>query len=198
MAQRTATIRRHTTETQIELTLHLDGTGQFSGHCDSGFFQHMLELLARHGRFDLTIDAKGDTYVDDHHLIEDIGIALGRAFAGALGDMRGIVRYGSFLLPMDESLILVGLDISGRAYLGYGLDIPTETVGVFDTQLVEEFFLGFTRGLGATVHLKQLAGHNSHHIIEATFKGFARALKDAVAIDSQYKDEIPSTKGTIL
>lgn len=197
-APRTATIHRDTTETQIQLMVALDGTGIYKGSCGCGFFDHMLELFCRHGRFDITLDATGDTHVDYHHLIEDLGITLGRAFQTGLGDMRGIVRYGSFLLPMDEALILVGLDISGRAYLGYALEIPTEKVGDFDTELVEEFFLAFTRGLGATLHLRQLSGKNSHHIIEATFKGFARALKDAVAIDEKYSQQIPSSKGTIL
>lgn len=195
---RKATIQRKTQETQIELTIDVDGTGRYSGQCASGFFDHMLTLLARHGRFDITLDAKGDTHVDDHHLIEDLGIVLGRALDEALGERRGIVRYGSFLLPMDESLILVGLDISGRAYYASTLEIPTEKVGTFDTELVDEFFYGFTRGLGCTLHIQQLAGSNSHHIIEATFKGFARALKDAVTIDPEFALEIPSTKGTIL
>ena len=195
---RTVEKQRNTTETQISLKLNIDGTGKYSGECNSGFLSHMLELFTRHGRFDMHINAVGDVHVDDHHIVEDVGILIGRAFADALGDMRGIKRYGNFLLPMDESLVLVGLDISGRSYLGYQLEIPTQKVGSFDTELVEEFFFGFSRGLGATIHLKQLAGSNSHHIIEAAFKGFARALAEAVSIDENYKDEIPSTKGTIL
>ena len=157
----------------------------------------MLTLFARHGRFDLDLVCDGDTYVDDHHSVEDIGIALGQAFEQALGDKRGITRYGSFILPMDESLILTAVDISGRAHLNYDLHIPTQKVGTFDTELTEEFFLGFVRNANMTLHLKQLEGKNSHHIIEGTFKSVARTLKQAVAIEERFKDEIPSTKGVL-
>ncbi|MFV0401096.1 MAG: imidazoleglycerol-phosphate dehydratase HisB [Oscillospiraceae bacterium] len=197
---RTAEITRNTNETQITLSLNLDGRGEFSGTSGGGFLDHMLELFARHGRFDLNIQGKGDVQVDLHHLTEDTGITLGKAFAQALGEMRGIARYGSFLLPMDEALVMVALDISGRPHLGYELALPSQRVGDFDTELVEEFFLGFVRGLGMTLHLRQLAGHNTHHIIEAAFKGFGRAMAQAVAVekDERFADEIPSTKGTIL
>lgn len=194
---RKAEVTRNTRETQIALLLELDGTGIYEGSCGVGFLDHMLELFAHHGRFDLRIRATGDTQVDDHHLTEDLGIALGRAFAQALGDMRGIVRYGSFLLPMDESLVLVGLDISGRAHLGYDVDLPLAKVGSFDTELAEEFFWGFVRNLGMTLHFKQLSGRNTHHLLEAMFKGFGRALAQAVAIDQRFADQIPSTKQTI-
>ena len=162
-----------------------------------GFLDHMLTLLARHARFDLYVKAKGDVYVDDHHTVEDIGIVLGQAFAEAVGDKKGICRYGSCILPMDEALIICAVDISGRDYLGYSLEIPTEKVGTFDTELNEEFWLGFTRNAGVTLHLQQLAGKNSHHIIEGAFKAAARALKQAVSIDAAYADEIPSTKGLL-
>ena len=194
---RTAAIERNTNETQIQLELNLDGTGKYDIQTDVGFLNHMLELFARHGRFDLAIRAKGDVQTDDHHLTEDVGIVLGQAFAQALGEMRGIVRYGSFLLPMDEALVLAAVDISGRPCLGYTLQLPGAKVGSFDTELVEEFFLGFTRNLKATLHLQQLAGKNTHHIIEAAFKGFGRAMAQAVAIDAAYKDQVPSTKGML-
>jgi imidazoleglycerol-phosphate dehydratase len=157
----------------------------------------MLTLFARHGRFDLYVKAKGDVYVDDHHTVEDVGIVLGQAFAEAVGDKKGICRYGSFILPMDEALILCAADISGRDYLGYALDIPTEKVGTFDTELMEEFWLGFVRNARVTMHLRQLAGSNSHHIMEGAFKAAARALRQAVSIDSDYADEVPSTKGLL-
>lgn len=191
-------IKRNTTETQIELSINLDGTGVYNIETPCGFLNHMMELFTRHGRFDITINASADTHVDYHHLTEDIGIVLGRAFAEALGDMAGINRYGNFLLPMDEALVLVAVDISGRSTLGYQVNIPTQKIGDFDTDLVEEFLQGFTRGLGASVHAKQMAGTNSHHIVEAVFKGLARAMKEAVAIDEKFKNQIPSTKGTIL
>lgn len=194
---RQSAITRDTTETQIELTLNLDGTGRCECATGAGFLDHMLELFARHGRFDLSVRCTGDSRVDFHHTTEDVGIVLGRAFAEALGEMRGVARYGSFLLPMDEALVQVAVDLSGRAYLAYKLAPPTQKVGNFDTELVQEFFLGFVRSLGATVHLTQLAGENSHHIIEAAFKSFARALAQAVAVDSAIGDAIPSTKGTI-
>ena len=194
---RTAQIDRKTNETDISLCLELDGTGKSEIESGVGFLDHMLTLFARHGRFDLTLKCDGDTYVDDHHSVEDIGIALGQAFAQALGDKRGILRYGSCILPMDESLILTAADISGRPYLNYDLRIPTEKVGTFDTELVEEFFLGFVRNSGMTVHIKQLEGKNSHHIIEGTFKSIARTLRTAVSIEERFKDEIPSTKGVL-
>ncbi|MEE3492850.1 imidazoleglycerol-phosphate dehydratase HisB [Ruminococcus sp.] len=194
---RTAQITRTTKETDIRLTLNLDGTGKSEIHSGVGFLDHMLTLFAKHGRFDLDLTCNGDTEVDDHHSVEDIGIALGQAFEQALGDKRGIVRYGSFILPMDETLILSAVDISGRSYLNYDLQIPTQKVGTFDTELAEEFFLGFVRNANLTLHLKQLEGKNSHHIIEGTFKSFGRTMKQAVAIDEAYRDEIPSTKGVL-
>ncbi len=194
---RTAEIKRTTKETDIALTLDLDGTGKSEINSGVGFLDHMLTLFAKHGRFDLTLTCNGDTYVDDHHSVEDIGIALGQAFDMALGDKRGIVRYGSFILPMDETLILSAVDISGRSYLNYDLHIPTEKVGTFDTELTEEFFWGFVRNANLTLHIKQLEGKNSHHIIEGAFKCVARTMKQAVAIDSRFSDEIPSTKGVL-
>ena len=194
---RTAEINRKTNETDIRLTLDLDGTGKSEIHSGVGFLDHMLTLFARHGRFDLTLTCDGDTYVDDHHSVEDIGIALGQAFEQALGDKRGIVRYGSFILPMDETLILSAVDISGRSHLNFDLHIPTQKVGTFDTELAEEFFLGFVRNANLTLHIKQLEGKNSHHIIEGTFKAFGRTMKQAVAIDENFRDEIPSTKGVL-
>ena len=190
-------IVRKTNETNIRLSLNLDGTGESNINSGVGFLDHMLTLFARHGRFDLHLSCDGDTYVDDHHTVEDIGIALGQAFTQALGDKRGIIRYGSFILPMDETLILCAVDISGRSYLNFDLHIPTQKVGTFDTELAEEFFLGFVRNANLTLHIKQLEGKNSHHIIEGTFKAFGRTMKQAVAIDDQFKDEIPSTKGVL-
>jgi imidazoleglycerol-phosphate dehydratase len=194
---RTAQITRTTFETDIKLSLNLDGKGESKIDTGCGFLDHMLTLFAKHGRFDLTVLCKGDTYVDYHHTAEDIGIVLGKAFNDALGDKKGIVRYGDITLPMDETLILSAVDISGRAYLGYKLDIPTERVGNFDTELVEEFWLAFTRNLNCTLHIVQLAGSNSHHIIEGAFKSVARSLKKAVAIDPDFANEIPSTKGVL-
>lgn len=190
-------IVRKTNETNIRLNLNLDGTGESNINSGVGFLDHMLTLFARHGRFDLHLSCDGDTYVDDHHTVEDIGIALGQAFTQALGDKHGIIRYGSFILPMDETLILCAVDISGRSYLNYDLHIPTQKVGTFDTELAEEFFLGFVRNASLTLHIKQLEGKNSHHIIEGTFKAFGRTMKQAVAIDDQFKNEIPSTKGVL-
>ena len=194
---RNATINRKTAETDIALKLNLDGKGTSSVNSGCGFLDHMLTLFAKHGRFDLAVCCKGDTFVDDHHTVEDIGIALGQAFADALGEKRGITRYGDTVLPMDEALILTAVDISGRGYLGYELQIPTEKVGTFDTELVEEFWLAFTRCAGITLHIRQLSGRNSHHIIEGAFKSVARSLRAAVAIDRDYSDEIPSTKGVL-
>lgn len=194
---RQAEIKRTTAETDISLVLNLDGKGESTIDTGCGFLNHMLTLFAKHGRFDLNVTCKGDVDVDYHHTTEDIGIALGEAFSQALGDKRGITRYGSFALPMDETLILTAVDFSGRSYLGYGLEIPTEKVGDFDTELTEEFWLGFVRKAECNLHIRQLAGTNSHHIIEGTFKSAARAMKQAVAIDEDYKDEIPSTKGVL-
>ncbi len=194
---RIAKIERNTAETQISLELNLDGSGASQIDSGCGFLDHMLTLFAKHGRFDLTLSCKGDTEVDDHHTVEDIGISLGKAFAKALGDKRGIVRYGSMILPMDEALILSATDLSGRGILCYGLDIPTEKVGEFDTELVKEFWLGFVRNAACALHVKQLAGENSHHIIEGTFKSVGRTLRQAVAIDAAFADEIPSTKGVL-
>ena len=192
---RTSEITRNTAETKITLKLNLDGTGKSQIDTGVGFLDHMLTLFAAHGKFDLTVICNGDTGVDDHHSVEDIGICLGQAFQQALGDKRGITRYGSFLLPMDEALILSAVDISGRSCLCYGLEIPTQKIGTFDTELVEEFFLGFTRNCPMSLHLRQLAGTNSHHIVEGAFKSVGRALKAAVALDGS--NDIPSTKGVL-
>ena len=194
---RTAKINRQTAETNIALTLNLDGSGKSEIQTGCGFLDHMLTLFAKHGRFDLSVCCKGDTYVDDHHTVEDIGICLGQAFFNALADKKGIRRYGNMILPMDESLILSAVDLSGRGYLGLALQIPTEKVGTFDTELVEEFFLAFIRNAQCTLHIRQLAGSNSHHIIEGTFKSVARSLREAVSIDDAFADEIPSTKGVL-
>ena len=194
---RTSQINRKTAETDISLKLNLDGKGKSLVASGCGFLDHMLILFARHAGFDLELTCKGDTFVDYHHTAEDIGICLGQAVKEALGDKRGIVRYGSMLLPMDEALILTAVDISGRGVLRFSLDIPTEKVGDFDTELVKEFFLAFVRESDITVHIRQLDGENSHHIIEGTFKSFARSLRQAVATDEKFKDEIPSTKGVI-
>jgi len=194
---RQAQLERNTAETRIKLTLNLDGTGESSIRSGCGFLDHMLTLFAKHGRFDLNVVCQGDVQVDDHHTVEDIGICLGQAFAQALGDKRGIIRYGSMTLPMDEALILTAVDLSGRSFLAYDLDIPTQKVGTFDTELVEEFWLAFTRCAGLTLHIRQLAGKNSHHIIEGTFKSVARSLRQAVSIDPAFADEIPSTKGVL-
>ena len=192
---RTSDITRNTAETKIQLKLNLDGTGKADIDTGVGFLNHMLTLFAAHGKFDLTVKCAGDVEVDDHHSVEDIGICLGQAFQAALGDKRGITRYGSFLLPMDEALILCAVDISGRSCLCYGLEIPTEKIGTFDAELVEEFFLGFTRNCPMSLHLRQLSGTNSHHIVEGAFKSVGRALKAAVALDGS--NEIPSTKGVL-
>ena len=192
---RTCEVNRKTAETDIQLSLNLDGTGKSSVDTGCGFLDHMLTLFAAHGKFDLTVRCAGDAEVDDHHSVEDIGICLGTAFREALGDKRGITRYGSMLLPMDEALILCAVDISGRSCLVFALDIPTEKIGTFDTELVEEFFLAFVRNCPMSLHVKQLAGRNSHHIVEGAFKAAARALKTAAAADGS--DEIPSTKGVL-
>ena len=192
---RTCKMTRKTAETDICLELNLDGTGKSSVDTGVGFLNHMLTLFAAHGKFDLTVVCRGDTEVDDHHSVEDIGICLGTAFREALGDKRGITRYGSFLLPMDEALILCAVDLSGRSCLCDELEIPTQKIGTFDTELVEEFLLGFVRSCPMSLHLRQLAGKNAHHIVEGAFKGLGRALKQAVALDGS--GEIPSTKGVL-
>ena len=194
---RTADIIRNTTETQISLKLNLDGSGKSTIATGVGFLDHMLTLFSRHGRFDLELTCTGDTWVDDHHTTEDVGIALGQAFKTALADKKGVMRYGSTILPMDEALILTAVDLSGRGYLGYELQIPTEKVGSFDTELVEEFWLGFVRNCDCTLHIRKLSGTNSHHIIEGAFKSAGRSLRAAVAIDAAFADEIPSTKGVL-
>ena len=199
---RQAHIERNTTETQISIDLSLDGTGicEINKGCDNhgcGFLDHMLELFSRHGRFDIKLFYNGDTHVDYHHTAEDVGIVLGQAFAMALGEKKGIRRYGQMILPMDEALILTAVDISGREYLGYDLDIPSRKVGDFDTELVQEFWLGFVRNAGCCIHIKQLAGENSHHIIEGAFKSAARSLKEAVSINAEDPNSIPSTKGLL-
>ena len=192
---RTAAINRKTAETDIMLTLNLDGTGKSTVKTGVGFLDHMLTLFAAHGKFDLEVTCNGDTWVDDHHSAEDIGICLGQAFQQALGDKRGLTRYGSYLLPMDEALIQTAVDISGRSFLGYGLEIPTEKIGTFDTELVEEFWLAFVRQCPMSLHIRQLAGKNSHHIVEGCFKSVARSLRMAVASDGT--NDIPSTKGVL-
>lgn len=194
---RIADIVRVTAETNIHLTLDLDGSGAGDISTGCGFLDHMLTLFARHGRFDLTVTCTGDTQVDDHHTVEDIGICLGDAFSKALGDRRGITRYGCTTLPMDEALILTAVDISGRGMLCCDLSIPTEKVGRFDTELVEEFLLAFVRRAELTLHVRQLAGRNSHHIIEGLFKSMARTLRTAAAVDPSCPNEIPSTKGVL-
>lgn len=194
---RQAQISRKTAETDICLSLWIDGSGVYQNETGCGFLDHMLDLFARHGRFDLSVQCAGDTKVDYHHTAEDVGIVLGSAFKQALGDGRGITRYGSMLLPMDETLMLCAIDLSGRAVLGWQAEIPTQKVGEFDTELAKEFWLAFTRTLGCSLHFKQLAGENSHHIIEAMFKSAGRALAAAVKIDPAYPQEIPSTKGVL-
>ena len=194
---RCAEIVRNTRETQITLKLNLDGSGLCTINTGIGFLDHMLTLFVSHGNFDLEIQCVGDTQVDDHHSVEDIGICLGMAFAEALGSMAGIYRYGNIILPMDEALILCAADISGRCHLEYDLAIPTEKVGTFDTELVREFFLAFVRKAGITLHFKQLSGMNSHHIIECAFKAFARTMRQAAAIEPSQQGRIPSTKGVL-
>jgi imidazoleglycerol-phosphate dehydratase len=194
---RISEIKRKTNETDISLKLNIDGTGLSVINSGCGFLDHMFTLFASHGRFDLDITCKGDTEVDYHHTAEDIGICLGKAFFEALGDKKGIMRYGSMILPMDEALIIAAVDLSGRDALGYALNIPTEKVGDFDTELVKELWLGFVREAKCALHLNQLAGENSHHIIEGAFKAAGRAFKAAVAINPEAADEIPSTKGVL-
>ena len=193
---RTATVTRNTRETQITLTIDLDGTGKADLHTGIGFFDHMLDGFARHGLFDLTVQCRGDLEVDCHHTIEDVGIALGTAIKEALGDKAGLVRYGSCLLPMDETLILGAVDLSGRGMLCWDVALPTDKVGTFDTELAKEFWLAFTRKAGCTLHLRKVAGENSHHILEGVFKAAGRSLKQAVALTGD--DDIPSTKGSLV
>ena len=194
---RTSQIIRNTAETKIQLTLNLAGTGKGDIATGCGFLDHMLTLFARHGRFDLTVRCEGDTDVDFHHTTEDIGICLGKAFSQALGDKRGITRYGDSCLPMDERLMLAAVDISGRGMLCWDLPIPTQKVGCFDTELTQEFFIALARDAGLTLHVRKIAGTNSHHIIEGAFKAVGRCLRTAVRIDPDCADEIPSTKGLI-
>ena len=194
---RRAEIKRKTAETDIALTLDLDGSGKSVISTGCGFLDHMLTLFAAHGKFDLTVKCVGDTYVDYHHTTEDIGIALGEAFALALGDKKGILRYGDEILAMDEAVVLSSVDLSGRAYLGWFVTIPTEKVGDFDTELVEEFWYGFIRKAACALHVRLLSGRNSHHIIEGVYKSVARSLRAAVAVDARFAGEIPSTKGVL-
>ena len=194
---RNASIERKTAETDIKLTLELDGSGKAEIDSGVGFMDHMLTLFAKHGGFDLQLSCSGDTYVDDHHSTEDMGIALGQAFAKALGDKKGIFRYGDTTLPMDEALILTAVDISGRPFLGWDLPIPCMKVGTFDTELVQEFWTAFVRNAGITMHVREFAGVNAHHIIEGCFKSAARSLKKAAAIDPAAADQLPSTKGVL-
>ena len=194
---RTAAIERKTAETDIRLTLTLEGAGLSDVDTGCGFMDHMLTLFAKHGRFDLAVRCTGDTNVDYHHTVEDLGIVLGAAFAQALGDKRGISRYGSCVLPMDEALILTAVDLSGRAYLGFELPLAAQKVGDFDTELVKEFFMAFARSAACALHIRELAGENTHHVIEGAFKSFGRTMRAAAAIDPEAADEIPSTKGTL-
>jgi len=195
---RKSEIKRQTSETSISCVLDIDGKGAYKIETGCGFLDHMLELFSRHGRFDIDLSCSGDVHVDYHHTVEDVGIVLGRAFSQALGDRAGIKRYGSMILPMDEALVVSAVDVSGRAWVNFGLSIPSQKIGDFDTELVIEFFIAFARELGAAVHLYQLSGQNSHHIVEAAFKGFARALAQAAEFDEKSDGEIPSTKGTIM
>lgn len=194
---RTSEIKRETKETAIRLSINIDGTGKSEIDTGCGFLDHMLTLFAKHGRFDLNVKCKGDTNVDDHHTVEDVGICLGRAFAEALGNKMGTVRYGNMILPMDEALVISAVDLSGRSGLSYKLEIPTEKVGTFDTELVEEFWLAFVREARCTLHLVQISGTNSHHIIECAFKSAARSMRQAVSLEEGFENEIPSTKGVL-
>ena len=195
---RTSDVTRSTAETEVKLSLNLDGTGKSSINTGVGFLDHMLELFARHGKFDLDVMCNGDTHVDNHHSVEDIGICLGTAFSQALGEARGISRFSDVTLPMDEALVLCAVDISGRSHLSLDIKLPDRTVGVMDTELFEEFLQAFVRKAGLTVHIRMLDGKNAHHILEACFKAFARALRTAVKHDEELGDEIPSTKGVIV
>ena len=194
---RTSTVERNTNETKIKLTLNIDGSGEAKIKSGIGFLDHMLNLFAAHGSFDLHVDCDGDTFVDDHHSVEDIGICLGMAIKECIADKKGVMRYGSMLLPMDEALVLCALDISGRSYLAFDCNFPSEKIGSFDTELVNEFFAALARTAGITLHIKKISGNNSHHIAEAAFKATARALKQAVSIDAANANVIPSTKGSL-
>jgi len=194
---RSAQITRKTAETNIDVQVNLDGTGAYDNQTGVGFFDHMLDQLARHSLIDMTIRCQGDLHIDDHHSVEDVGIALGQALAEALGDKRGIVRYGACLLPMDDALVRAALDLSGRPYLVWNMDLPTAKIGTFDTELVREFFQAFSTHSGMTLHIDALHGFNSHHLAEAAFKAVARALRDAVETDPRKADAIPSTKGAL-
>lgn len=194
---REATITRTTDETQIEVALNLDGTGVYDNQTGVGFFDHMLDQLSRHSLIDLTIRAKGDLHVDDHHTVEDTGIAIGQALTRALGDKKGIRRYGSFLLAMDDSLVRAALDLSARPFLVWNVDFPAEKIGTFDTQLVREFFQALSTHGGITLHVDRIHGINSHHIAEAAFKAVARALREAVEVDPRMAGALPSTKGAL-
>jgi imidazoleglycerol-phosphate dehydratase len=194
---RTGTAARKTSETDVKVAINLDGSGVCDTKTGVGFLDHMLSLFSRHGRFDLTVECRGDTAVDDHHSVEDVGICLGAAFSTALGDKSGINRYGHSVIPMDESLVMTAVDISGRAFLAFSVELPAGKVGTFDTELVKEFLLGFVRKAEVTLHVKQLAGENTHHIIEAIFKSLARSLRDASSVDATLGGEIPSTKGVL-
>lgn len=197
MAGRIAYIERKTNETDIKLELHIDGSGQTKIDTEIGFFDHMLNSFARHGFFDLKVLVKGDLYVDSHHTIEDTGIVLGQAIKKAIGDKKGIKRYGQRILPMDETLMLCALDLSGRPYFSYDMNLTVDRVGYFDTEMVKEFFYAVSYGAGMNLHLKQLDGSNNHHIIEAAFKAFAKALDEATQIDPRMKDTVLSTKGSL-
>lgn len=194
---RTARITRKTAETEIDVDINLDGSGIYDNQTGVGFFDHMLDQLARHALIDMKVRAKGDLHIDDHHTVEDTGIALGQALSQALGTKTGIRRYGSCLLPMDESLVRAALDLSGRPFLVWNLDLPTSKIGNFDTELVQEFFTAFAMNGGITLHVEKLAGQNSHHIAESAFKAVARALRDAMETDPRKADAIPSTKGIL-
>jgi len=194
---RTATITRSTAETEITVIINLDGTGIYDNQTGVGFFDHMLDQLARHSLIDMTVRAKGDLHIDDHHTVEDTGIALGQALTQALGNKRGILRYGSCLLPMDDAQVRCALDLSARPYLIWNVDLPTQKIGNFDTELVREFFTAFATHGGITLHVDKLHGFNSHHIAEAAFKSVARALRDAVEVDPRKSGDIPSTKGAL-
>jgi imidazoleglycerol-phosphate dehydratase len=194
---RTSTITRNTEETKISLALNLDGKGVSKIDTKCGFFDHMLTLFSKHSKIDLEVTCNGDINVDYHHTVEDVGIVLGKAILEALGDKKGINRYADTILPMDEALILTAIDVSGRSYLNFDVDFPSEKIGDFDTELVEEFFMALTRNAEITLHIKKLAGENSHHIAEGAFKSFARTLRAAVALDENFKDQLPSTKGVL-
>jgi imidazoleglycerol-phosphate dehydratase len=194
---RQASVERKTTETQVSCTVNLDGTGAFDVKTGVGFFDHMMEQLARHSLIDITLKAKGDLHIDDHHTVEDSGIALGQAIAKALGDRKGIRRYGSCDLPMDETLSRCAIDVSGRPFLIFKATFPRDKIGTFDTELVREWFQAFAMNAGITLHLENAYGENAHHIAEGSFKALARALRDAVEIDPRQKDRIPSTKGSL-